>query len=170
MLEHDEGIHIPLSGMPERPGKRADDGEPELPPKPHRPLVGGNDEVELHRAKAQGGGDFLRMAAHGRSRPQAAGRRAHDVAAIADMAALAGLIGLEVVGADHPSAGIGTDEGLCRKLHPGMPRLLRRDVLRVAVGFARAENGFENGPDVRPVVYSGFSDGNAHGFLGGLTK
>src|SRR5262252_8201299 len=70
--KHDVGVHVLAAGMVKRAGERTDDAEPEPLPESDRRIVGGHDEVELHRPKSQSPCLRERMLAHGASDAEAA--------------------------------------------------------------------------------------------------
>ena len=98
-------------------GQPADDGEAEAFPRPDRAAVGGDDAVELHRAKAAGAGGVERVPAHRPREAAALGPGCRDVAAVGDVIAGAELVGGEVVGGDDALARRG-DEDRVRRLPP----------------------------------------------------
>ena len=96
-LEHDQCIDEPKALMAESARKPADHGEAVLLPKANGSFVCGDDEIELHGAKAHGDRLRLRVLAHCRGDALAPGFGSHDVAAVADVRTQAGMIGLDEI-------------------------------------------------------------------------
>jgi len=85
LLEHDKGINVATPRVVERAGQGSSNVIAQLLPQTHCTLIGGNDQIELHGAKAEPNSLALRMLAHCRSDTFASRFGRHNVAAIADV-------------------------------------------------------------------------------------
>src|SRR4051812_23975472 len=92
----------------------ADDGEAELLPEPHRALIAGDHEVELHSAKAARLRLFERMRRHCARDAAAHRSRRDDVAAIGDMSAAAAIIGSQIISSDYLAVLFRDEHGVAR--------------------------------------------------------
>ena len=81
--------------------KAPDNFETEALPEPYGPLVGTDDEVELHGTEPAIFGVFERMPTHRSSHASTGGANCGHVAAIGYVRASAFLIGVQKIGADY---------------------------------------------------------------------
>ena len=98
------------------------------------------------------------MFTHGRCQAATAGERRHHVAAIADMVAGTGLVGLDVIGAED-NAILFHDVGLPGDFHPESESLFPVGIGWVGVGVTRLYHVMKNRPDGVEIVAVCFGDG-----------
>jgi hypothetical protein len=119
LFVHDQCIDESEPLMMEGAGKGARHREAELLPETDCPLVGGDDQVELHSAKIQRNRLPLRMFAHGSCDPLPLCLRGHHIAAIANVCAEARLAGFDEIGSRYAPIGVTRHIGGRWKLDPG---------------------------------------------------
>jgi hypothetical protein len=82
---HHECIDFAKRNMPEHPWQRSNGVKPMLLPKRNRGIVGGDNEVELHRGEAKAACLLQRVLAHHRANPATASAGRHHVTRISYM-------------------------------------------------------------------------------------
>ncbi|MNH13229.1 hypothetical protein D3C79_727950 [compost metagenome] len=132
--------------MPVGLGQAPDDCKAKLLPQGHRHLIARHHRVELHGQKTQLPGQLLRVLAHQPGDTAPTGGIADHVAAIADMVAGAGGIGLEEVGAEQHAILFG-HQGSQRRFQPQLAGLLLAHGRVEGIGFAGADNALEGRPE-----------------------
>lgn len=143
---HHESVDEAELWMEEGAGQAADNGEAEALPEVKGRLVGADNKIELHGAKAAGFRVFERVAAHGTGDAAADSPGRGHVAAVGHVRAGALLVGVEEVGAENFLVVFGDEDMVARSV-PVSESLLASEVARQGVGFAGANGGFENFPD-----------------------
>jgi hypothetical protein len=154
---HYEGVDVALRWMKKSFGKAADDLEVEALPKAYGAVVGADDEIELHGAKAAFAGTLQGMLAHSSGDASACSGGRGDVAAIGDVRSASFLVGLQIVGTDDFVLILG-DKDLTFGREPIRESALLVHVARKSVGFARADNWLQDRPDSFGVVFAGGED------------
>src|SRR6266446_1233027 len=98
---HHKGIDQAERRMSKHPRQGPHDGEPTALPQPYRPLVAGDDEVELHGREAALTCVVKRMGAHHPCHPSTGSIGRNDVTAVGHMAAAAAIVGAQEIRSEN---------------------------------------------------------------------
>ena len=132
--------------MPKGFREAAEDRKSKALPEPHRPFIGGHDEIELHGAEAPGPGTIQGMRAHGAGDTSTGRGGCGNVAAVGYVGAAAGLIGAKEVSPNGMTAVL-RDEHFVAGREPERESLPAAHLAGQGVGLSRSDYRFENGPD-----------------------
>src|SRR5262245_45182828 len=156
---HHVGVDEAERFVIERLRDGADDLEPELLPRRDGRLVGGDDHVELHRAKSQPARLGQAVLPHRPSDAAALGRWRHHERGVGDVGPAPRLIRLEEIGPDDFVA-VERDVGMSRGRHPHRQRIVPTHVGGKRVGVAWRHHGVKDLPDGILVAAFSRSDGD----------
>jgi len=127
-------------------GERADDLESKALPKANRGVVGGDDEVELHRAEPLPARLLQAMIAHRTPDAESARARCDHERSVRDMRAKPRLVGSEDVGPQE-FAVVLRDIASVRGVQPVGESVISRDVRVERIGVSGRYDHPENLPD-----------------------
>ncbi len=147
--------------MPKGTREPADHPEAEAFPKPHGADVGAHNKVELHRREAARASLIEGMRAHGPGDPATCRRRIGHEAAIGHVGTAAGLIGPQVIGAEHSSILLG-HIGFAVGAGPIQECVCSAEVAVEGVGFSPADGRQDDPDDRRVIAFRGGPDLHAH--------
>lgn len=154
---HDHCVDEAVHRMIEPLGDDTYDIEPKAAPKPYRPLIGTDDEIELHGQEAAFGCPCKRVFAHGRRNASSTHASGRCVAAIGDVRAASALVWVHIVSPHHALAD-GCHEYLVLRGEPVRKRLAAVPVPRQRVCLAGHQYRLENAPHSVGIADLGMSN------------
>jgi hypothetical protein len=150
-LEHHMAVHESMLRILEGGWQRSDNLESVPFPQPDRGFIGGDHQIELHAGITELQRDLLRVFAHPGCDAFAAGPGGNHISAIADVAALAGLIRFDIIGSRHYALLLADESGL-RGIDPRRVCLFLGDVPRIHLGAPFPKDRFKEPPRSLPIA------------------